>query len=87
MGSGAGKTDIGSLLRYSMSLPVTTAVVGMPHLEMLEHNVGVAASFSPLRDDEMERLRRELTPSRDGLEKKLVGHMDGPTASPEVFCA
>jgi len=87
LGSGAGKTDIGSLLRYSMSLPVTTAVVGMPHLEMLEHNVGVAASFSPLRDDEMERLRRELTPSRDGLEKKLVGHMDGPTASPEVFCA
>jgi aryl-alcohol dehydrogenase-like predicted oxidoreductase len=87
LGSGSGKSDISSLLRYSMSLPVTTAVVGMPRLEMLEHNVGVARSFSHLRDDEMEHLRKEMTPSRDGLEKKLVGHMDGPTANPEVFCA
>jgi hypothetical protein len=76
-----------SLLRYSMSLPVTTAVVGMPHLEMLEHNIEVTRNFSPLREEEMEHLRRELTPSRDGLEKKLVGHRDGPTSYPEVFCA
>ncbi len=87
LGSGSGKSDISSLLRYSMSLPVTTAVVGMPRLEMLEHNVEVARSFSQLRDEEMEHLRKELTPSRDGLEKKLVGHLDGPTANPEVFCA
>ena len=87
LGSGSGKSDISSLLRYSMSLPVTTAVVGMPHLEMLEHNVEVARSFSQLRDEEMEHLRKELTPSRDGLEKKLVGHLDGPTANPDVFCA
>jgi predicted aldo/keto reductase-like oxidoreductase len=87
LGNGSGKSDISSLLRYSMSLPVTTAVVGMPRLEMLEHNVEVARSFSQLRDEEMEHLRKELTPSRDGLEKKLVGHLDGPTANPEVFCA
>ncbi|HET6177682.1 MAG TPA: aldo/keto reductase [Candidatus Sulfotelmatobacter sp.] len=87
LGSGSGKSEISSLLRYSMSLPVTTAVVGMPRLEMLEHNVEVARNFSPLRDEEMEHLRRELTPAREGLEKKLVGHMDGPTANPEVFCA
>lgn len=87
LGSGAGKSNISSLLRYSMSLPVTTAVVGMPHLEMLEQNVNVARAFSPLREEEMEHLRQELTPSRDGLEKKLVGHMDGPTGAPEIFCA
>ena len=87
LGSGSGKSDMSSLLRYSMSLPVTTAVVGMPRLEMLEHNVEVARSFSPLPDEEMEHLRQELTPSRDGLEKRLVGHLDGPTANPEVFCA
>jgi hypothetical protein len=70
-----------------MSLPLTTAVVGMPRLEMLEHNIEVTRNFSPLREEEMEHLRRELTPSRDGLEKKLVGHQDGPTSYPGVFCA
>jgi aryl-alcohol dehydrogenase-like predicted oxidoreductase len=87
LGNGSGKTDMKSLLHYSMSLPVTTAVVGMPRLDMLEHNIEVARSFSPLRDEEMEQLRRQLTPARDGLEKKLVGHLDGPTANPEVFFA
>src|SRR5207344_1673552 len=87
LGSGSGKSDMSSLLRYSMSLPVSTAVVGMPRLDMLEHNIEVARSFSPLREQEMEQLRRELTPSRDGLERKLVGHLDGPTVNPKVFCA
>jgi uncharacterized protein len=87
LGSGSGKSDISSLLRYSMSLPVTTAVVGMPRLDMLEHNIEVARSFSPLPEQEMEHLRQELSPARDGMEKRLVGHLDGPTASPDVFCA
>jgi len=64
VGSGAGKADMNFLLRYSMSLPVTTAVVGMPRLEMLEHNTEVARSFAALNQQEMERLRRELMPSR-----------------------
>jgi uncharacterized protein len=85
VGSGEGKADMSSLLRYSMSLPVTTAVVGMPRLEMLEENIATAHSFSPLSDDDMDRLRRDLTPSREGLEHKLVGHYDGPTANPEAF--
>jgi len=87
VGSGPGKADMNSLLRYSMSLPVTTAVVGMPQPEMLEHNVETARNFSPLSDQEMERLRQELKPSREGLEKRLVGHLDGPTLSPEMFLA
>ena len=87
VGSGAGKADMSSLLRYSMSLPVTTAVVGMPSLEMLEQNIVTARSFAPLAETEMDRLRRELAPSRDGLEHRLVGHFDGPTATPEIFWA
>lgn len=87
LSSGAGKTEMRSLLRYSMSLPVTTAVVGMPRPEMLAQNVEVARSFSPLQDDEKERLRQHLSPSREGLEKKLVGHLDGPTMSPGIFAA
>ena len=87
VGEGPGKADMSSLLRYSMSLPVTTAVVGMPRPEMLAHNVETARSFSPLNDQEKERLRRQLNPSREGLEKRLVGHLDGPTENPEMFLA
>src|SRR5499427_739454 len=79
VGEGAGKADMNSLLRYSMSLPVTTAVVGMPRPEMLAHNVDIARSFAPLSDQEKDSLRQQLNNSREGLEKKLVGHLDGPT--------
>lgn len=87
VGDGPGKADMNSLLRYSMSLPVTSAVVGMPHAEMLAHNVETARSFSPLSDQEKERLRQQLKPAREGLEKRLVGHLDGPTADPGIFLA
>ncbi len=87
LGTESGKGDISSLLRYSMSLPVTTAVVGMPRLEMLEQNVEIARGFSPLNDIEMERLRKQLMPSREGLENRLVGHLDGPTRSAKAFWA
>lgn len=87
VGEGAGKADMNSLLRYSMSLPVTTAVVGMPKPEMLAHNIEIAKSFSPLTDQEKDRLRQQLGNAREGLEKRLVGHLDGPTADPQIFSA
>jgi len=87
VGDGAGKADMNSLLRYSMSLPVTTAVVGMPKPEMLAHNIETARAFAPLNEEEKNRLRQQLNNSREGLEKRLVGHLDGPTANPEMFTA
>jgi uncharacterized protein len=87
LGNGAGKSDINSLLRYSMSLPVTTAVVGMPQLEMLEHNVEIARAFAPYSEQEMERMRKDVSPAREGLEHNLTGHLDGPTQTPEIFYA
>lgn len=87
VGDGAGKADMKALLRYSMSLPVTTAVVGMPRPEMLAGNVETARSFSPLNDEEKDRLRKQVGSSREGLEKRLVGHLDGPTSMPEIFLA
>src|SRR5215467_11836724 len=86
LGSATGKADIDSLLHYSMSLAVTTAVVGMPTLAILEHNTTITRNFAPLTKDEMDRLRQQLTPSRDGLEHRLSGHLDGPTAVPGLFC-
>ncbi|HTT22741.1 MAG TPA: aldo/keto reductase [Candidatus Sulfotelmatobacter sp.] len=85
VGEGAGKADMSSLLRYSISLPVTTAVVGMPKPEMLAHNIEIAKSFDPLSDQEKDRLRQQMGTAREGLEKRLVGHLDGPTMNPEIF--
>ena len=59
----------------------------MPHLEMLEHNVEIARSFAPFSEQEMERLRKDVGPAREGLEHNLTGHLDGPTAMPEIFWA
>ena len=87
VGEGTGKADMNSLLRYSMSLPVTTAVVGMPRPEMLTQNVETARNFAQLTDSEKDHLRQRLGSSREGLEKRLVGHLDGPTANPEIFLA
>ena len=87
IGSEAGKTDAKTLLRFAMSLPVSAAVAGMPKVEMLEENVEVARNFQPYSTDEMGRLRQDLGISGRGLEKKLVGHLDGPTNQPELFWA
>ena len=87
LGNGTGKADIDSLLRYSMSLPVSTAVVGMPAQEMLDHNIAAARNYSPLSGVAMQQLRDRLNPSRSDLEKKLVGHLDGPTSNPQLFNA
>jgi uncharacterized protein len=81
------KSDIDSLLRYSLSLPVTTAVVGMPRKEMLDHNIEIARAFSAFPESDMEKMRKELRPSREGLEKNLTGHRDGPTQMPHLFWA
>lgn len=87
LGNANGKSDIDSLLRYSMSLPVTTAVVGMPQIAMLEHNVEIARTFRPFPPADMDRLRQAIAPSREGLEKNLVGHHDGPTRIPHLLWA
>ena len=87
LGTENGKSDMDSLLRYSMSLPVTTAVVGMPQLAMLEHNIEIARNFKPFPPGDMQRMRQEVAPSRGGLEKNLVGHHDGPTRLPHFFWA
>jgi uncharacterized protein len=85
LGNTTGKGDIDSLLRYSLSLPVSAAVVGMPRKEMVDHNIAEARRFTQLPESDMERLRRSLQPSRAGLEKNLSAHHDGPTAKPHLF--
>jgi aryl-alcohol dehydrogenase-like predicted oxidoreductase len=85
IGSEGGKTDVDTLLRFAMSLPVTTAVTGMPKVEMLEHNVEQARNFSPFSEEKMDLIRRDVGVLRDQMQHHLVGHIDGPTNHPEMF--
>ena len=64
LGTAGGKTNIDLLLRYSLSLPVSAAVVGMPHLDFISHNAELVRNFSPLAPSELERLFRANAVSR-----------------------
>ena len=70
--------DTASLLRYAWSLPITTAVCGMPKLEFLEANVATAKAFSsPLPPAEVEALRKKLAGRQVVLEDFFAHHHDG----------
>ncbi len=51
------------LLRYAMSLPVTTTISGMESLEKLRANLRVAQGFRPMTPDEMKSLRARCQPT------------------------
>jgi aryl-alcohol dehydrogenase-like predicted oxidoreductase len=51
------------LLRYAMSLPVSTTIIGMDSIDVLRRNIRVARDFTPMTDDEMNALRRRCAPT------------------------
>ena len=74
---GAGKADAASLLRYAWSLPISTAVCGMPKLEFLEANVTAARAFTaPLAPAEMESLRRQYAVQTAAMADFFSHHRD-----------
>ena len=52
-----------TLLRYSLSLAVTAAVVGMPNHGMLGKNTKIAKAFQPLPPSQMQALPKRLAPA------------------------
>jgi hypothetical protein len=55
IGHGPGKSaGIEPLLRYSLSLPVSAAVVGMPQLGFIRENTDLARAFTPMPASEMK---------------------------------
>ena len=50
------------LLRYAMSLPVATTISGVSELPILEQNLRLAQSFTPLSPAEMDDLRKRAKP-------------------------
>ncbi|MDY6843408.1 MAG: aldo/keto reductase [Thermodesulfobacteriota bacterium] len=49
-------------LRYTLSLPICTAVVGVETLQQLERNIEVAENYYPLSDSEQLELFKEVLP-------------------------
>jgi aryl-alcohol dehydrogenase-like predicted oxidoreductase len=65
------------LLYYSLSLPVTAAVVGMPRLEHIEDNVRLVQAFKALPKAEMRSLAKELSARyKLALDSTLHHHHD-----------
>ena len=72
-----GQAPPEKLLGYALSLPVTTAVVGMPKLEQIDENVQIARVFKPLAGDEMQRLSGELSQrNKTALDWRFARHVD-----------
>lgn len=76
VGEGTGRAPIESLMRYSLSLPVTACVIGMPHPEHLEQNVQIARGFKPLSSDEKEHVYRQVASSQAAINCFFCNHID-----------
>ncbi|MBK9170874.1 MAG: aldo/keto reductase [Bryobacterales bacterium] len=72
-----GQAPLDKLLAYSLSLPVATAVVGMPQLGFIEENVSMAQAFRPLEAAEMKSLSDELSSrNKAALDRRFSRHAD-----------
>jgi aryl-alcohol dehydrogenase-like predicted oxidoreductase len=72
-----GQVPAEKLLSYSLSLPVSLAVVGMPKMELIDENVRIAKSFRPLPKAEMTALANALsTKNKASLDRYFANHID-----------
>lgn len=69
--------SIDTLIRYSLSLPVASAILGMPKLEHMDQNLAVARSFRPMKKSEMRDLSGKLAPQyKAKLDAFFRDHVD-----------
>ncbi|MGI8988921.1 MAG: aldo/keto reductase [Bryobacteraceae bacterium] len=77
----AGQATPEKLLYYALSLPVSTASVGMPTLDLIEENTKMARSFKPLTSEEMMDMSGSLSSkNKMALDHYLQHHQDEFTA-------
>lgn len=73
----SGKAPVEKLIRYSMSLPVAAAVIGMPKVEFINENVAIAKSFRPLPKNEMQDISDELSKKyKAAIDRYFTDHRD-----------
>jgi predicted aldo/keto reductase-like oxidoreductase len=72
-----GQSTPEKLLYYTLSLPVTAAVCGMPRLEHIDDNVRLAKAFKPLSPAERKSLATSLSEkNKTALDHFFRNHVD-----------
>lgn len=77
---GRGGVTGPELVRYAMSLPVASAIVGMSSLEVLESCASIARSLVPMTEEEMAAFRQRVSEGTDMgqvLPYLTPGYVDG----------
>jgi len=57
-----GTLNMREAMRYVMSLPVSTVIVGCDDIPQLEENIEIARSFNPLSEDQLAKLEERAEP-------------------------
>lgn len=77
VGTGEGKAGVDRLLQYAWSLPVSTAVVGMPTLKFVKENAAIARRFKPMPEVEMRDFSDRLSDAnKHALDTRFHHHVD-----------
>lgn len=74
---GPKQKDPATLFRYTLSLPIATAIVGMPMHEHIHQNVLWAKAFKPLSSSEMKDYAHETAEQyKASIDLKFADHVD-----------
>jgi aryl-alcohol dehydrogenase-like predicted oxidoreductase len=57
-----GTIDMRQAMSYSLSLPVSTVIIGCDTVAQLEHNVQLAREFTPFNQQQMLALNQKAEP-------------------------
>ncbi len=61
-GSRPGTLTMAEAMRYSLSLPLSTVIIGIDNIKQLEQNVEIARAFTPLSESQMAALTARTEP-------------------------
>lgn len=71
------RAPVEKLVQYSMSLPVTAIVVGMPKVEHVDENIRLVKTLKPMPPEEMRSLSQRLAAvEKASLDRYFAGHVD-----------
>lgn len=71
-----GKAPIKDLIRYSLSLPIGAAVLGMPKREHLEENVAAVRGFQPVNPEDRRKMNDALGVHKASIDAFFSDHVD-----------
>jgi aryl-alcohol dehydrogenase-like predicted oxidoreductase len=77
IGTGPNKSTTARLLQYTLSLPVSAAVIGMPTPEMIRENANWAKTFTPMGPQQMNEFSHRIAAgNKFALDCKFRDHID-----------